>query len=263
MALSREKVISFYNDYDEDARAATSRAQGLEFHYTKKFLSQYIHRESNVIEIGCATGYYGMFFSDTCAHYTGIDLVQRNIDIFNHKIVEAGKQNITALVGDATDLSIIPGDHFDVVLCLGPMYHLPQEDRLKVFDECRRIARKDAVLAFAYINRIGSYVGACMYDDWRDIFPNAEANRNVLQLSKGFFEPEAFWCTSPEEMEHDAKKKGLKIQRNCGLDFFFAQSAINRMSEEQFACYMEIADQMCGSPSCTGLADHALLICAK
>lgn len=64
-------------------------------------------------------------------------------------------------------------------------------------------------------------------------------------------------------MEEDAGHIGLKVLKNRGLDYFFAQSAINQMNEEQFMSYMQLADKLSESPSCAGLADHALLICRK
>ena len=36
-----------------------------------------------------------------------------------------------------------------------------------------------------------------------------------------------------------------------------------RMDDEQFRCYRELADRMSASRSCTGLANHALMVCTK
>lgn len=90
MASNQEKIINQYFNYNEDNRANESRAVGLEFHYTKKFLSEYIISESRVIELGCGTGYYGMFFADKCAYYTGVDLLPENIITFNENKECAG-----------------------------------------------------------------------------------------------------------------------------------------------------------------------------
>ena len=263
MASNYDKVVSFYSVSEEDDRWAQSRYAGLEFHYTKKLISGYINSESHVIELGCATGYYGMYFADKCAHYTGIDLTPEHIDVFNQKIADAGIKNISTAVGDATGLPETPDNSFDVVLCLGPMYHLQQNDRLKVFEECYRIAKDGAVLAFAYINGLGVYAGACVHDNCRGVYPSVKANKYVFEFGTDDVNPDRFYFTSPEEMEFDAKRKNLEVLKNCGLDFFFTLCAVNQMSDEQFECYMEIADRMCESPSCTGLSNHALLICRK
>ena len=263
MASSQEKILSYYNSYNEDNRENESRAAGLEFHYTKKLLSEYITPEARVIELGCATGYYGMLFADKCAEYTGVDLSPANIAIFREKITTERKENVHALVGDATALTGFYDNSFSVVLCLGPMYHLPKEERLKVFDECCRVARPGAILAFAYINGLGAYVAACVHDKLRSTYPNTETNYNVLMLGTDDQLPGVFFFTSPEEMEHDAKLSNLEVIKNHGVNFHFAACAVDVMNDEQFQCYMELIDKMSESSSCTGLSAHALLICRK
>ncbi len=264
MSSNQEQIISMYRGgNEEEGRSLKSRAAGLEFHYTKKLMGEYITRDAHVIELGCATGYYGMFFADACASYTGLDISPDNIDVFCAKIAAQGKRNLTAAVGDATDLCAFADSSFDVIMCLGPMYHLPEDERRKVFAECYRIARPGAIVAFAYINRIGVYAGACVNDDWRSIYPNAKTHQYVFEYNTDDDRPGFFFFTSPEEMEQDATQSGLQIVKNCGLDFFFASCAINAMTEQQFECYMQFADKMCESSSCTGLSNHALLICRK
>ena len=61
-------------------------------------------------------------------------------------------------------------------------------------------------------------------------------------------------------MEADAKQHGFSVLANRGLDFSFASCAIDGMRDEQFSCYLDLADRMSSSPSCTGLANHALLL---
>ena len=263
MASNEEKIIDFYSNGKENDRSSGLRSNSIEFHYTKKLLSKYISSGSNVIELGCATGYYGLFFADLCSHYTGVDISPDNISIFNEQLISKGISNIHAVVGDATDLSEFADNSFDVVLCLGPMYHLPHKERLKVFDECSRIARSNAILAFAYMNRIGVYAGACVNDNSRDKYPNMTTNKYVFEYSTDDERPGTFLFTSPEEMEDDAKQKDFEVLKNCGLDFFFASNAIDIMDDEKFNCYLELADRMSESRSCVGLSSHALLICRK
>lgn len=263
MQYDSKAILDHYRSYDEDQRATSSRANGLEFRYTKKMLQQHLPADAKVIELGCGTGYYGMFLADKCAQYTGIDLSPDNISIFRNKISAARLKHVNAFVGNALELSDFPDCSFDVVLCLGPMYHLPREKRKLVFEACRRVARKGSLLAFAYINSLGAYMGWCVNDEWRELYPSAEANQCFLEHQTAHDNPDLFFLSSPEEMEQDAKFAKLQVIENRGLDYFFAQSAINAMSEKQFAAYLQLADRLNESPSCVGLADHALMICRK
>ncbi len=159
MVFDQEKILKFYANGCEENRAKRSRSNFLEFYYTEKILRAYINKDSCIIELGCGTGYYGMLFVDVCAKYTGIDISQENITEFEQKIRHAQKQNIHAMVGNATNLSGIPDKSYDLVLCLGPMYHLPPEERQKVFQECFRIGRDNAKLLAYSIRNGPSYTG--------------------------------------------------------------------------------------------------------
>ncbi len=260
MSSNQDIVRKFYQDGKEENRYQASRSVGMEFHYVKKFMGEYIKPDSDIIELGCGAGYYGMHFADQCANYIGVDMSPDNIERFRSHIEKAGVKNVTALKGDAMDLSDIKKGSFDVVMCLGPMYHLQHRERLKVFKECYRVAKKGGIISFAYINRLGVYAGACVLESK---YPNAEANKLVFEQNTGDIDPGLFIFTSPEEMESDAKKAGYQIIKNHGLDFMFESSAIDAMSEEQFKHYMEISDRMSESASCVGLSNHALLICKK
>ena len=258
-----EKVIAFYDDLagrgGEDARASSSRSSGLEFHYTKKAMSEFITHESRVLELGCGTGYYGMYFADKCKEYVGVELYQPHVDIFNNKIKKNVLTNVSCQQGNAMNLEDIDDNSFDVVCCLGPMYHLSQEDREVVFAECARVCKPGGIAAFAYINKVGAYAGACIL--WEDHYPNTEANNTILKQGISDDNPGVFHFTMPEEMEETANKYGLEKIRNMGTDFFVTMGVVNKMDDEKFEVYMELADEMVKHESCTGMSNHALLIC--
>lgn len=259
MSSNAEKIREFYSSGGEEGRADRNRSAEIEFHYTKKHLHPFIQADSRVLELGCGTGYYALCFAPQCAEYVGVDISPENIALFQKNIGAAGFTNIHPCVGDATALQNFADDSFDVVLALGPMYHLPREERQRVFEECRRVARDGAIAAFSYINGIGVYAGACV--NWKDIYPNRKSNHYIFEKHTDDERPDVFFFTSPEEMEEDGASHGFSVIGNYGLDFFFEADAIDQMSEEQYACYLELADRMSASRSCTGLANHALLIC--
>lgn len=263
MSSNKEIVIEMYRDGAENQRAARSRYTELEFHYTKKHLETFITPRSAVIELGCGTGYYGLHFAEQCKTYTGIDLTPENIALFKENIQRKGLQNVTAQVGDATHLTGIPDHRFDVVLCLGPMYHLPPEEREFVFAECKRICKEGGIAAFSYINKVGVYIGACVHDQAREIYPNEQANHCVLQCGKDDLRPELFFYTMPEEMEQTAAQYGFRKLKNLGTDFFVAMSIVEQMDEAKFQLMRPLLDQMANHESCTGMSNHALLICKK
>ena len=61
-----------------------------------------------MIELGCGTGYYAMYFSDKCKEYIGVDITPENIELLSKKAKAQGLKNVTGKVGDATKLEGIP-----------------------------------------------------------------------------------------------------------------------------------------------------------
>ncbi|HAN21229.1 MAG: hypothetical protein A2Y15_06680 [Clostridiales bacterium GWF2_36_10] len=260
---SNEKLIKekYSNPSFEDMRFSNSRAKSLEFHYTKKSVSEYINHNTSVIEIGCATGYYGMYFADRCKEFIGVDLSPENIETFKNKITNNNLNNVSAMVGDATNLVAITDCQFDVVMALGPLYHLPEVERELVFSECKRICKDNGIIVLAYINKVGAYIKGCLIAP--DSYPNKTVNECVLKKGIDDIRPDMFFFTMPEDVEERARAHGLTVLKNNGVDFTFNENLINEMNEEQFEAWLELSDYMYNSPSCTGLSDHALLICKK
>jgi SAM-dependent methyltransferase len=262
MAFNEDKIRERYSDpAREDNRSILSRARGIEFHYTKKILSEFISVESSVAEIGCGTGYYGLYFSDKCKEYTGFDLSPESIQMFNEKINSKGIKNVKTFVGNAIKLDNINDSTYDVVLVLGPMYHLPYEKRELVIMESKRICKNGGIIIYAYINKLGAY----LYGILRlpEKYPNKNANEFVLLKETDDIFTDVFYYTTPEKIADCANRNGLKIIRNVGVDFNFGENIINEMDDEKYKYWLEFSDYMCQSESCAGLSNHALIICKK
>ncbi|MDP4093908.1 MAG: class I SAM-dependent methyltransferase [Bacillota bacterium] len=260
MASNKEKMQANYKDaVHEDERFLRDKASMMESHYTKKFLSKYISLDNSVIELGCGTGHYGLFLADKCKSYLGIDISLDNIEMFKTKIAHNSLTNVKAQAGDATNLTSIDDKAYDVVLVLGPMYHLPPEEREMVFEESKRICKENGIIIYAYINKVGAYLTGCFLAP--DAYPSKKANEFVLDKGKDDIHPDLFFLTMPEEIERIAKSHGISVLENVGIDFAFNTNIINAMSEEQLDAWMTLSDFMSTSRSCTGVSNHALLIC--
>lgn len=263
MSSNEDLIKENYKFCEEDNRATQSRYMGLEFSYTKKIIDEYINQNKTVIELGCATGYYAMHYASKCKEYVGIDISPENISVFNEKIKANKLVNVVAKIGDATNLCETESNSFDVVLCFGPMYHLLPEERELVFAECRRICKDGGIVAFAYINKLGSYVGACVDENLREYYPSERANKFILETNEYDRLRDLFFYTMAEEIESDALRFGLQKVKNLGVDFYITLSIIDAMSDERFELMKPLLDQMSSYESCTGLSNHAVLICRK
>lgn len=259
MASNETPIREFYANAKEEHRLTGSRAGSLEFHYTKKLVSAFIDRETSLAEIGCGTGCYGVYFADKCKEYLGVDISPELIEVFQRKIDTQNLSNVKAIVGDGTRLDGIDDGRFDVVMALGPFYHLPADERDLAFSECKRICRHGGIILIAYVNKIGAYVRGCL--ELPERYPDKELSQSVLKEGMSDDMPGLFYMTMPEEIEAEAKSHGLKVLRHAGVDFVFNEKTLNAMNDEQFAAWIGICDCMCDSQACAGLSNHALMVC--
>jgi len=91
---------------------------------------KYLKKGMNILEIGAGTGAYSLMFAKKGYQVDSLELVQHNLDILKSKITS--DMNINTVQGNALDMSMYNDDTLDVVLCLGPLYHLENENRKNV-----------------------------------------------------------------------------------------------------------------------------------
>ncbi|MDR2797007.1 MAG: class I SAM-dependent methyltransferase [Treponema sp.] len=262
MSSNEKLVFARYSNQCEEGRAKRSRADDLEFYFTKKLLAKYIDKQSKVIEIGCGTGYYGIFLHDKCKEYVGVDITPENIKLFNEKVERENISNITTIVGDGTNLNNIDKNEYDVVLIFGPMYHLPPEEREIVFEESKRICKENGIIMYAYQSKLGAYLQAGILS-YPKHYPNKKSNEYILIKETDDENPGLFYFTTSKEIKESAKLHDLEIIKNIGVNFYFNKEQINSMDNEKYECWLEFSEYLCNDESCTGLSNHSILICRK
>ena len=91
---------------------------------------------------------------------TAVELVESNVEVLKKNA--EGVKNIKCLQGDALDLSRFKDNEFDIVLNLGPMYHLyTTKDKNKAISETLRVCKPNGISMFAFIPHYSTvwYVG--------------------------------------------------------------------------------------------------------
>lgn len=154
-----EILTQFYSNYDEDGRLLSKHGQ-VEYLTTMRYIEKYLQPGHRILEIGAATGRYCHALARQGWQVDAVELVQHNIDIFNQK-TQPGEQ-VTIRQGNATDLSFIPDETYDITLLLGPMYHLfTVEDQARALREALRVTKKGGLLFAAYCGNEATMVQYC------------------------------------------------------------------------------------------------------
>ena len=262
-------IIKFYDKYDEDSRLTTNRARKIEYSVTTTILNQYIKSNHKILELGAGTGIYSFYYAERGNEVIATDITPKHVKIMKEKLEKRGKNiNLVAEEANAIDLSQYKSESFDVVTCLGPMYHLTSNaDRKKCIKESLRVLKKDGILAIAYINK--HYVIHSVMTSNIEFF-----NRNFVDkiLNTGVIkegEDECFWTdaffTSPVEMEALIAEFNTEIIDHVATDGIspLLKKNINDMNDEQYDAWVNYSLSNCREKSILGISNHGLLLCRK
>jgi 2-polyprenyl-3-methyl-5-hydroxy-6-metoxy-1,4-benzoquinol methylase len=119
-------VLAYYESGREVGRLDNGRLAGpLEFARTTELLSRVLpSRPSRILDVGGGPGVYSQWLAERGHRVRLIDTVSLHVE-------RARSAGVDARRGEATDLEE-PDGSVDVVLLMGPLYHLFQEaDRLE------------------------------------------------------------------------------------------------------------------------------------
>jgi SAM-dependent methyltransferase len=153
---------------------------------------------------------------------------------------------------------------FDVVLCMGPIYHLNKvEDRRRCISECLRVLKKDGILALAYINKFASFLYQFKADK---SFIKSEECKNVINQGQFYVDgSDNFHFTSPQEVESMLTGCNVEIVANVatdGIGHLFKET-VDNFDETEYQHWMDHHLRTCTEPSILGYSLHALLIGRK
>lgn len=139
-------LLQVYDEGDEDARMASPRNQ-VEWVRTRELLVRWLPSEpSRILDVGGASGRYAAWLSEQGHVVQVVDPVPKHVE-------QARARGLDAVLGDARDLPC-PDASVDVVMMLGPLYHLPAaEDRERALAEAVRCVVPGGVVVVAAMSR--------------------------------------------------------------------------------------------------------------
>ena len=260
-------VVESYENSKEENRLTTNNARKLEFITTTRVLDEVIGTKSNILDCAAGTGVYAFWLADKGHCVTATDITPRHIDIINQTLTTKEYSMNTAIL-DATDMSCFADDTFDVVLNMGPFYHLiTKEQREKCLKECLRVLKKDGLLITAYIPRyfVFQYVAAS------DVkYLDAQLAKQLIETGVLKHDDEkCFWTdtyySSKEEMESIYGEHGLEIIDHFAQDGIapLLSYKVDHWDESQFKIWCDYHYSICREPSVLGASNHVVIIGRK
>ncbi|WP_216589504.1 class I SAM-dependent methyltransferase [Streptomyces brasiliscabiei] len=145
------EVLAYYERGGENTRLREGAGR-LEFWRTQEVLRRLLpDAPARVLDVGGGTGVHAEWLAGEDGHEVEV------VDPVPMHVERSGLlPRVTARLGDAREL---PAEDaaYDVVLLLGPLYHLPEHrDRVRALVEARRTVRPGGLVVAATINRFAA-----------------------------------------------------------------------------------------------------------
>ncbi len=245
-----QDIINYYSQNGEDLR---NERHQLEFALMERTLKTYFSdRPLRFLELGAGTGWYTEILAEMGHEVVALEPTESLIKLNQKRITEKKlEDHVEWVVADARNVATaVKIEHenrkFDVILNMGPFYHLEQEaDRELMFKESLKLLKPQGLHCGIFLSRVGytSYIlnkqpGSLLQDPegFRDIMTQGYfSNHPKNGTFRGHF-------TDLIELSELHQKSGAQIQKLHVLDPCIGgdDEIFNRLSEEQKAIWTEV-----------------------
>jgi len=261
-----EIVDHYEHEFDEAARISEGIGQ-LELLRTREIIERHLPTgRLRVLDVGGGTGVHARWLAQAGHVVELVDPIPRHVDA--SAAIGADGLAVTARLGDARALPGLDAT-FDVVLVLGPLYHLTERaDRLGAWREAFRVVRPGGLVVAAGISRFASLFSGLAHvalDDhrFRRIVEHdlGDGQHRNPDRTSGWFTTAYFH--RPEELESEASEAGLTFVAQFGVEGLAGW--LPHLGEQWHdatarATIVESARVIESEPSLRGLSAHMLVV---
>lgn len=150
-----------------------------------------------VIDLGCLEGVYGIEFARHGAEVVGVEIREANIVKARFAKDVLSLSNISFVQDDVRSLSVEKYGQFDVVLCIGILYHLDAPDVFQFVETMSEVCRHLAIIdthVGLQPNRTYAYKGQ-EYHGWTftEHAPNESEEEKSKKLWASIDNEKSFW----------------------------------------------------------------------
>lgn len=248
-----------YNElFDEDHRLHRSKASSIEFLTNSKYIKDCLIPGAKILDIGAGTGAYSIYFAQLGYDVTSVEPVKKNLDCLKAKV----KDNylLKPYLGNALDLSMLADGEFDVVLNMGPLYHLKtEEERIKAIMESVRVCKKGGKIFFAYISNDMVFVTESLFYN-PHFLKSSEYHHDTFKVKD-----EPFTFLTPAYISELMIELGYQEYKHFASDGLgeLLEERINVLSDEDFNEWLRFHFYTCEKKEMLGASHHLMYVIEK
>ena len=276
--MTSHTVRDYYDQIGEEEwkRLEQDPYHQLELLTNLHFMEKYLPEGGTILDAGGGPGRYTIFLAKKGFKVVILDISAVQLDIARQKVTEAGIpfDKVDYIERSLPNISLFADNHFDAVICFGPLSHLLEErDRKLAARELVRVAKPGAPLFVSVINRFAVFRTVLQRYDLHEDLVDPHHKRmfdeglHLAHPSKdgsGF--TDAYFYT-PDELKSSFEEQGTEILAIAGCEGLAAhlQEPLTKLAEDEtiWKAWMDLHWRTCTEPSILGTAEHLLMICRK
>jgi SAM-dependent methyltransferase len=243
----------------------------LELARTQELLGRYLpHPPADIMDVGGGPGVYAAWLARAGHRVHLIDPVPLHVAQAEAVAAEQPAHPFTVALGDARTIEAADAS-FDVVLCLGPLYHLPERtDRLTTLRETHRLLRAGGFAFMAAVSRFATLLDSVRQSNLDG--PEAmEVVEATVRLGRNW-NPGLDWYPSwfttsyfhlPDELAGEIAESGLVLDKIVGVEGPGGFVGEGQDDPDLLPHLMRVAGLVEEATNLLGLSPHLLAIARK
>jgi ubiquinone/menaquinone biosynthesis C-methylase UbiE len=270
--LADDDVVAYYERGEEQGRLSSQPTSRLEFVRTQEILRARLPPPpARVLDVGGGAGVHAQWLARDGYAVELLDPIALHVDQAREASEEQPEAPFSAELGDARRLDRADGS-VDVVLLMGPLYHLPDStDRATALAEARRVLRSGGMVAGAAISRFASTIDGVLRDFLSDTRFEEIWRRDLQTGMHRNPQRTANWFTTayfhhPDELRDEFVAAGFEGVRVHAVEGF--AGVLDDLSERlddptRLATLLDALGAVDQEPSLLGVSFHLLAIGRK
>ena len=223
--MERAKIKDYYS-HEVEANRLEREPFKLEGIRTKEIIDRYLQKDTmEILDVGGGAGYYSYWLQGKGHRVTLVDLSPTNINLAEKHSEASGISLSKIEVGDSTSLHF-SDNQFDIVLVLGPLYHLTdRKERVMALAEAKRVLKPGGLLLSAVISRYASLFDGFQRDLVLDdqffnlLTDDLKTGIHINKTDNQEYFTTAYFHTSREIVE-EINESGLEFEKLIAIESF-------------------------------------------
>lgn len=259
-----DAIRGYYDRGGEQTRLTDEPS--LELVRTRELLERYLpSAPASILDVGGGAGVYATWLAQRGYQVHLIDPMPLHVEQAQAAAAAQPDAPFTAAIGDARHL--VEADRsVDVVLLLGPLYHLTErEDRVTALREARRVVRPGGIVIAATITRFAS-----LFNGLQTGWLGMSAFKSIVKtdLRNGQHrnpDHQPGWFTTayfhhPEEIASEVSEAGLTFDTILGIEGPGNWIGPGPVTDADLQAALFAARAVESEPTLLGLGPHLLMV---